>query len=179
MELTIEQKIEILEKKKLRQKEAIEFLQKRDGDRCQIYFCKHPEDWSDPKNFRTIDHVLPKSKGGLDEYENYVLAHFKCNNKKGDRVYLDDGTLEPLPFKEPKIKVVKKEPCPACNEGRSLDREEICEVCGSLPQPYAFPQWAKLAPKDCPHSGPWWCWAEPLGLYERVPASSDVFGVTD
>lgn len=33
----------------------------------------------------TIDHVVPKSKGGDDSWENLVTACVKCNNRKGDR----------------------------------------------------------------------------------------------
>jgi len=33
----------------------------------------------------TIDHIIPKSKGGDDSWENLVAACVKCNNKKGDR----------------------------------------------------------------------------------------------
>lgn len=33
----------------------------------------------------TIDHVIPKSKGGTDTWENLVCACTICNNKKGDR----------------------------------------------------------------------------------------------
>ena len=33
----------------------------------------------------TIDHVIPKSKGGEDVWENMVAACLPCNNKKGDR----------------------------------------------------------------------------------------------
>jgi len=33
----------------------------------------------------TIDHVIPKSKGGDDSWENLVSACVNCNNKKGDR----------------------------------------------------------------------------------------------
>lgn len=33
----------------------------------------------------TLDHVLPKSKGGKDVPENLVASCFSCNNKKGDR----------------------------------------------------------------------------------------------
>ncbi len=33
----------------------------------------------------TIDHVIPKSKGGSDSWENLVCACTFCNNKKGDR----------------------------------------------------------------------------------------------
>ncbi len=33
----------------------------------------------------TIDHVVPKSRGGKDMWENLVAACVRCNNKKGDR----------------------------------------------------------------------------------------------
>lgn len=31
----------------------------------------------------TFDHYIPISKGGLDEIENYRLAHYRCNMLKG------------------------------------------------------------------------------------------------
>jgi hypothetical protein len=33
----------------------------------------------------TIDHVLPRSRGGKDSWENLVACCLKCNNVKGDR----------------------------------------------------------------------------------------------
>ncbi len=33
----------------------------------------------------TIDHVLPRSRGGKDSWENLVACCLKCNNLKGDR----------------------------------------------------------------------------------------------
>ena len=33
----------------------------------------------------TIDHVIPRSRGGLDIWENVVACCQKCNVKKGDR----------------------------------------------------------------------------------------------
>lgn len=32
----------------------------------------------------TIDHYVPASKGGIDELENYRLAHKECNQMKGN-----------------------------------------------------------------------------------------------
>ncbi len=32
----------------------------------------------------TFDHWLPFSKGGMDELENYRLAHSECNQEKGN-----------------------------------------------------------------------------------------------
>jgi len=31
----------------------------------------------------TFDHIIPVSKGGLDEIDNYGLAHHDCNQMKG------------------------------------------------------------------------------------------------
>ncbi len=33
----------------------------------------------------TLDHVLPKSRGGKDTWENLVAACVPCNNRKGNR----------------------------------------------------------------------------------------------
>ncbi|TBN58611.1 HNH endonuclease [Glaciihabitans arcticus] len=33
----------------------------------------------------TIDHILPRSRGGKDSWENLVACCLKCNNLKGDR----------------------------------------------------------------------------------------------
>lgn len=33
----------------------------------------------------TIDHIIPKSRGGTDSWENMVTACVDCNVKKGDR----------------------------------------------------------------------------------------------
>jgi hypothetical protein len=37
-------------------------------------------------NEATIDHIMPKSKGGSNDMSNLQLAHFDCNNKKGDKI---------------------------------------------------------------------------------------------
>ncbi len=50
---------------------------KRDHNRCQ--YC------GTTKATLTIDHVVPKTKGGRDTWENLVCACVKCNNKKGNR----------------------------------------------------------------------------------------------
>ncbi len=46
----------------------------------------------------TIDHIVPKSKGGDDSWENLVAACVRCNNKKGDRTP-DDARM--ALFKKP------------------------------------------------------------------------------
>ena len=47
----------------------------RDGRRCA--YCGGPAS--------TIDHVLPRSRGGGNEWTNTVAACGRCNNRKGDR----------------------------------------------------------------------------------------------
>ncbi len=51
-------------------------LLKRDNQECQ--YC------GETKKPLTIDHVIPRNKGGQDTWENLVAACAKCNTKKGD-----------------------------------------------------------------------------------------------
>ncbi|HWL02358.1 MAG TPA: HNH endonuclease [Microbacteriaceae bacterium] len=39
----------------------------------------------------TIDHVLPRSRGGADSWENLVACCLRCNNLKGDRTPKEMG----------------------------------------------------------------------------------------
>jgi 5-methylcytosine-specific restriction endonuclease McrA len=48
---------------------------RRDGQRCA--YCS--------KSATTIDHVLPRSRGGVDSWENLVACCLHCNNVKGNR----------------------------------------------------------------------------------------------
>lgn len=50
---------------------------KRDNHRCQYCGAKHKP--------LTVDHILPKVRGGRDTWENLVCACVTCNNKKGNR----------------------------------------------------------------------------------------------
>lgn len=36
----------------------------------------------------TIDHIVPRSKGGTDDESNLVVACFTCNQRKGDSIVL-------------------------------------------------------------------------------------------
>lgn len=54
---------------------------RRDGHRCG--YCG--------KAAATIDHVLPRSRGGGDTWENLVAACVRCNNLKGDRTPQEMG----------------------------------------------------------------------------------------
>jgi 5-methylcytosine-specific restriction endonuclease McrA len=51
-------------------------IYKRDGNEC--VYC------GSSKNL-TLDHVIPKSRGGSNDWTNLVTSCFKCNLKKADR----------------------------------------------------------------------------------------------
>jgi len=57
-------------------------------DRYTCQYCgksvKNPKD-------RTIDHILPRSRGGKTTWDNVVLCCRKCNLKKGDRTPEEAG----------------------------------------------------------------------------------------
>ena len=53
-------------------------LAHRDGEEC--WFCGRCMDADD----RTLEHLVPKSKGGPNTLDNYVLAHRSCNNRAAD-----------------------------------------------------------------------------------------------
>jgi len=50
---------------------------KRDNFQCA--YCGRKD------NTLTIDHIIPKAKGGQDTWDNLITACISCNNKKGDR----------------------------------------------------------------------------------------------
>lgn len=56
---------------------------KRDGGRCQ--YC------GTTRGPMTVDHVVPRSFGGEDTWENLVCACIKCNNQKADRTLEQSG----------------------------------------------------------------------------------------
>lgn len=58
-------------------------LRERDGNGC--WFCgKAMTPFEE-----TIEHLIPKSKGGRDTLANYALAHSKCNNDAADLPLVD------------------------------------------------------------------------------------------
>lgn len=56
----------------------------------------------------TIDHIIPKARGGDESWENLVSACTKCNNRKGDRTPSEAGlSLLVRPFKPSHIMFIK------------------------------------------------------------------------
>ena len=66
---------------------------KRDNNFCQYCGVK-----CNSKNI-SVDHIIPKSKGGKNTWSNLVTACFSCNNKKGSKTLDECGMqLNRLPF---------------------------------------------------------------------------------
>ena len=64
---------------------------KRDNHICQ--YC------NSKSKFMTIDHIIPKDKGGRDSWENLVAACVPCNTKKGNKLLKD---IDMILLKKPK-----------------------------------------------------------------------------
>jgi len=67
----------------------------RDRNTCQ--FCGRIF----PSSELTLDHVVPRSRGGRSSWENLVACCYRCNNGKGDRTPEEAGlklARRPRPF---------------------------------------------------------------------------------
>lgn len=81
---------------------------RRDGRRCA--YCGRRAD--------TIDHVVPRSRGGGHTWENCVAACRSCNSKKADRLLGELGWILESPPRPPSrsaggVLVLAVEPLPA------------------------------------------------------------------
>jgi len=65
----------------------------RDNNQCQ-YCANH---FADEK--LTMDHILPRSRGGRNTWLNLVAACKKCNQRKGNKTTKESGMT---PIREPK-----------------------------------------------------------------------------
>lgn len=63
---------------------------KRDNFTCQYCGRKVPE------VVLELDHIIPKSKLGIDTLENYITSCFDCNRGKGDRLLTDKKTRDKI-----------------------------------------------------------------------------------
>jgi len=66
----------------------------RDGYRCVYCGTNHLP--------LTIDHVIPRVRGGKDEWDNLVCCCTKCNNLKGDRTPEEAGFTMAVRPRRPK-----------------------------------------------------------------------------
>ncbi len=74
----------------------------RDGGRCQYCGRRFPT----PE--LSLDHVVPRSQGGLSTWENVVCACARCNARKGGRLPQEAGmTLVQKPYRPKSSPVVQ------------------------------------------------------------------------
>lgn len=65
------------------------FLFARDDYACQ--YCGRHRSRLRGRQFLTRDHILPRSRGGANTWDNVVTACSPCNNRKGDRTPEEAG----------------------------------------------------------------------------------------
>ena len=82
-------------------------IRERDGNRCQYTgVVLRPEEGS-------IDHVLPRSRGGRDAWENCVWSSKAVNSKKGNRLPHEAGLKllrQPVAVRELPVTVLIRNP---------------------------------------------------------------------
>lgn len=149
--------------------ELVAALAKRDGNFC--YLCEKPFTHHERA---TIDHIKPLSKGGSWSLDNLALAHFRCNQDKADREFID-GQLEPktrrLTYAQRRKarRAALDEFCDLCNNGRLLLENEQCPDCERTPGGTSVPMYLWRTPKECDHSDTA-CWLCFIGIVERESA---------
>ena len=94
-------------KKIMDEKHSRAMIYKRDNHTCQ--YCGS-------KKSLTIDHVIPKSKGGQDTWENMVVACAPCNTKKGHTLLEQTG-----------MKLVRKPKAPPNKMILDIDKSNVPE----------------------------------------------------
>lgn len=83
----------------------------RDKNRCQYCYRSYPTE------VLTMDHVVPKSRGGDNSWTNIVTACKKCNQKKGSKTPEESGMH---PINKPRK--------PKANMLRHLNKEQISPI---------------------------------------------------
>lgn len=73
-------------------------IRARDGGRCQVQGCE--------KRGSTIDHVVPRSRGGDFSWVNCVLMCRSCNQRKADRLPAEAGIKLRRQPKAPSFEVI-------------------------------------------------------------------------
>jgi 5-methylcytosine-specific restriction endonuclease McrA len=73
----------------------------RDQNQCQ--YCAK----SCSSDVLTIDHVIPKSRGGQNTWTNLVIACKKCNQKKGNKTPAESGMILIRKPAKPKTSILR------------------------------------------------------------------------
>ena len=81
---------------------TLDDLYKRDNGTCHL--CNEPCDWDDYSrrdgafivgpSYPSIDHLVPRSKGGAHSWDNIKLAHHYCNTIKNNNEEVEDTSTE-------------------------------------------------------------------------------------
>jgi hypothetical protein len=69
---------------------SVRYLWEEQGGRC--WYCENII----PSRHTTVDHVLPRARGGTNEWGNIVAACQKCNTKKANKPTHKKKTLDRL-----------------------------------------------------------------------------------
>jgi len=72
-------------------------IYRRDLHTCQ--YCKQEY----PNSKLTLDHVIPKSRGGIKSWTNLVTSCVKCNQKKGSKMPSEAGMVLSRKPRKPKF----------------------------------------------------------------------------
>lgn len=103
---------------------------------CYYSLDKHKRDGTPHLNLRTADntlmtkdHIIPHSKGGANDRENYQTMCVKCNGKKADKY---DGTTKMVSNEDRETAYVKNKgmKCPFC--GKSSIEGSSIEIDGGI-----------------------------------------------
>jgi hypothetical protein len=133
----------------------------RDGNKCsicQVVMLFEHRFKGDPL-FATIDHILPRSKGGANGMDNYRLACSKCNGERSSHYEPSMGGVRKASRKQRKLRrqmAAQAVPSPVAlptpnrNPYRSppLTLHVQCSRCDTQ---YAVPDWpARYPDRLCP-----------------------------
>ncbi len=67
-----------------------------------------------PRDYATRDHLIPRSKGGPDNVNNYAIACYGCNHRRGSMDMLSDAAIEEI------ISNVQGGRCHSCDNSATL-----------------------------------------------------------
>ena len=98
-------------KTKTRAQFQIDRLRARDGDNC--IHCGEPCIFDAPlysPERASVEHIVPKARGGVNQLFNLALAHAACNAKRGTKTITQEVKIPPL------AQVIMKNCCHECLE---------------------------------------------------------------
>lgn len=67
---------------------------------CQLHFTKQVSGKVPHPNTATIEHIIPKSKGGYGHFVNTLMVCVTCNGKRGDKDFVKFVKKHKIPRSE-------------------------------------------------------------------------------